>query len=237
MWRRLVARNDLTVGQNDGRCAIHADRLAEGELFGNRVIALGGLDFLAVDHFVHGRFLVFRAPHRLQLLVTRRAQALARERDVTHFDAALVQLRHFGVQLVAVRAGGVGEYGDVRLGFANGRVDNGFGNRDGVDQLGDALALGLLGQVDRLAVLEIEQVALNHVLAVGAGVQHTAALELDFVQAWQRAGGDGLYRHFELEVFQAFTNGFVGRVIGDGKGADQRNGCGGENLGQTHENS
>ena len=43
--------------------------------------------------------------------------------------------------------------------------------------------------------------------------------------------------NLELEVFQAFTNGFVGRVIGDGKGADQRNGCGGENLGQTHENS
>ncbi|MCY1417773.1 hypothetical protein D9M71_333140 [compost metagenome] len=173
----------------------------------------------------------------MQLLITRRAQALARECDITHFDAALVQLRHFGVEFVAVRAGGIGEYGDVRLGFANGRVHHGFCNRNIVDQLGDAQALGLLGQVDRLAVLEIEQVALNHVLAVGAGVQHTAALELDFVQAGHRAGGDSLYRHFELEVFQAFTNGFVGRVIGDGKGADQRNGCGGENLGQTHENS
>ena len=57
------------------------------------------------------------------------------------------------------------------------------------------------------------------------------------LHARQRAGGDTFYRNFELEVFQAFTNRFIGRVIGDGKGADQRNGCGGENLGQTHENS
>ncbi|MNT67304.1 hypothetical protein D3C72_2054340 [compost metagenome] len=141
------------------------------------------------------------------------------------------------MQLVAVRAGGVGEHGDVRLGFANGRVHHGFGNRNLVDQFGDAQAFSLLGQVDRFAVLELEHVALNDILAVGAGVENAAALEFDFVQARQRTGGDGLYRHFELEVFQAFTNGFVGRVIGDGKGADQRNGCGGENLGQTHENS
>ncbi|MNY33208.1 hypothetical protein D3C86_1674740 [compost metagenome] len=173
----------------------------------------------------------------MQLFVTRRAQALARERDVTHFDAALVQLRHFGVQLVAVRAGGVGEHGDVRFGFAHSWVDHGFGHRYGIDQFGDAQAFGLLGQVDRFAVLELEQVTLNDVLAIGAGVEHAAALELDFVHTRQRAGADAFYRNLEFEFFQALTNGFVGRVIGDGKGADQRNGCGGENLGQTHENS
>ncbi|MNP27552.1 hypothetical protein D3C76_1204700 [compost metagenome] len=138
---------------------------------------------------------------------------------------------------MAVRAGGVGEHGDVRLGFANGRVHHGFRDRDGVDQFGNAQAFGLLGQVDRLAVLELEHVALDHVLAVGAGVEHAAALQLDFIQTRQGTGGDAFYRYFQLEVFQAFTNGFIGRVIGDSKGADQRDGGGGENLGQTHENS
>jgi hypothetical protein len=141
------------------------------------------------------------------------------------------------VQLVAVRAGGIGKHGDVRFGFADRRVDHGFRDWNGVDQFGHAQAFGLLGQVDRFAVLELEHVALHHVLAVGAGVEHAAALQLDFVQARQRTGGDAFYRHLELEVFQAFTNGFVGRIIGDGKGTDQRNGGGGENLGQTHENS
>jgi len=32
LWRWLVARNDLTVGQYDGRRAVHANRLAEGKL-------------------------------------------------------------------------------------------------------------------------------------------------------------------------------------------------------------
>ncbi len=171
------------------------------------------------------------------MLITRRAQPLTRERYVTHFDSALVQLRDFGVQLVAVGASGVGEHGDVRFCFADGRVHHGFSDRDFIDQFGNTQAFGLFGQVDGLAVLELEHVALNDILPVSTGIQHAAALEFDFIQTRQRTGGDGFYRYFELEVFQTFTNGFVGRVIGDGKGADQRNGCGGENLGQTHENS
>ena len=79
------------------------------------------------------------------------------------------------------------------------------------------------GQVDRLAVLELKQIALNDVLAVGAGVQHAAALELDFIHAWQRAGVDAFYRNLEFELFEALTNCFVGRVIGDGKGTDPLN--------------
>ncbi|MNZ64185.1 hypothetical protein D3C78_823520 [compost metagenome] len=141
------------------------------------------------------------------------------------------------MQFVAVRARRIGEHGDVRLGFTNGRVNHGFSNRNAIDQLGDTQAFGFLGQVDRLAVLELEQVALNNVLTISAGVQDTAALEFDFVETGQRAGGDGFDRRVERKAFQAFTNGFVGRIIGDGKGADQRNDCGGEYLGQTHDNS
>ena len=141
------------------------------------------------------------------------------------------------MQFVAIRAGGIGKDGDVRLGFADGRVNHGFSDRNTVDQLGDAQALGFFGEVDRLAILELEQVALDDVLAVGAGVQDATALEFDFVQAGQRAGADGFDRRVELEGFEALADGFVSRIIGDGESAEQRNGCSGENLGQTHGNS
>jgi hypothetical protein len=41
----------------------------------------------------------------------------------------------------------------------------------------------------------------------------------------------------ELQVGQALANSLLGSVIGDGKGGNQRNGCGGNNLGQAHGNS
>ena len=173
----------------------------------------------------------------MQLFVTRRAQALARERDVAHFDPHFVQRRHFGVQLVAVRAGGIGEHRDMSLGLADGWVNHGFSHWNTVDQLGHAQAFGFLGQVDRLAVFQLEQVALDDVLAIGTGVQHTAAFELDLIQPGHRAGTDAFNRRIELQVGQALANSLLGSVIGDNKGGNQRNGCGGNNLGQAHGNS
>lgn len=92
----------------------------------------------------------------------------------------------------------------------------------------------VFGEVDRLAVLDLEQVALHHELAVSAGVQHAAALQLDFIQAVERAAGHAFHGHFQLEVLQRFTDGLLGTGVaigcrGNGKGTGQRQRGGGEN--------
>lgn len=105
-WRPAVpagSRNDLAAFEDDSRRAVDADRLAQLELLADRVGALGGLDLFTFDHLVHRPAAVTGAPHRLQLLITRRAEPLAREGDIAHFDTATVQLGHFGVQFVAIR--------------------------------------------------------------------------------------------------------------------------------------
>ncbi|MNN62229.1 hypothetical protein D3C81_1775140 [compost metagenome] len=104
------------------------------------------------------------------------------------------------------------------------------------------MAFGFFGEVDRLAVLDLEQVALHHELAVSAGVQHAAALQLDFIQAVERAAGHAFDGHFQLEVLQRLTDGLLGSGIavgcrGNGKGTGQRQRGGGEKLGHAHGNS
>ncbi|MNP19618.1 hypothetical protein D3C76_1121550 [compost metagenome] len=187
-----------------------------------------------MEHVVDRRLAVLGAPDRLQLLVARRARPLAREGQVAHFDAALVQLRDFGVQLLAVRAGGVGEHGDVRPGFALGREHHHLLGRDGVDGPGDRGAFRLLGEVDRLAVLHLVDVALHDELAVGAGIEDAAALQLDLVDALQRAGGDRLDGQVGLQGMQGTADRLV-RLGGQCEGAGEAEGRGSQKSVQTHE--
>ncbi|MNC64606.1 hypothetical protein D3C75_1148240 [compost metagenome] len=72
-------------------------------------------------------------------------------------------------------------------------------------------------------------------MAVGTGVQHAAALEFDFVQAVERAGGHAVDRHFEFEFFEGLADGLFG-VVGHGKATDQGEGSG-KNSNHAHENS
>ncbi|MCY1447869.1 hypothetical protein D9M71_645090 [compost metagenome] len=139
------------------------------------------------------------------------------------------------MQFMAVRAGRVSEYGDMRFGLTHRRVDDHFRAWNTVDGLGNGLAFGLLGQVDRLAILNLEQVALHDELAVGTGIQHAPTLELDLVQAVERAGRHAVDRHFELKLFEGLADGLLG-IVGHGKAADQGKGSG-ENSGHAHENS
>ena len=88
------------------------------------------------------------------------------------------------MQLVAVRAGGVGKHGDMGFGFAHRRVDDHFAGGNGVNGFGDAFAFGFLGEVDRLAAVHVEQVPLHDIFAIGAGVDHPPALHTHFVQAF-----------------------------------------------------
>ncbi|MNZ47793.1 hypothetical protein D3C78_655190 [compost metagenome] len=161
------------------------------------------------------------------------AGALAREGDVTHLDAAAVQLGDFAVQLLAVAAVGVGEHGDMRLGRLLGREHHHLAGGDGVDLLGDGAALGLLGEVHRLAVLDLVEIALHQVLAVGAGVEHAAALELDLIDAGHRAFADGFDGQAELQGVEGLADGLV-RVVGEADGAGQAEGQAGDEAGHAH---
>ncbi|MOA50296.1 hypothetical protein D3C78_1732950 [compost metagenome] len=75
----------------------------------------------------------------------------------------------------------------MRFGFALGRINHHLGRWNSIDALGDGLTLGFFCQVDRLAVLDLIQIALHDELAIGAGIQYATALKLDFVQAVQWA--------------------------------------------------
>ena len=89
---------------------------------------------------------------------------------------------------------------------------------------GPAAAVGApLGEPVAMA-----RTALHQELAIGAGVEHTPALELDFIQAIDRAGSDAVHRHFGLQRLQGLANRLLG-VAGrsSGKGAGQRQGGGG----------
>ncbi|MNF89582.1 hypothetical protein D3C84_721120 [compost metagenome] len=161
------------------------------------------------------------------------ADALAREGDIAHFDAAAVQLRHFAVQLLAVAAVGVGEHGDMGLGRLLGREHDHLAGGDRVDLLGDRPALGLLGEVHRLAVLDLVEIALHQVLAVRAGVQHAAALELDLVDTGHRAFADGLDGQAELQGVEGLADGLI-RVVGEAEGAGQAKGQAGDETSHAH---
>jgi hypothetical protein len=119
------------------------------------------------------------------------------------------------------------------FGFANGRVDDHFAGGNGVDGFGDAFAFSFFGEVDRLAAVDVEQVALHHVLAVGAGVEHATALHAHFVQAAERAGGDAFDGHIHLQVFQGLADRLVG-FIGPGNAAAQGDKGSSNNSGGAH---
>src|SRR5690606_38194157 len=93
--RRLIARNDLAVGKDDRRRALHTDHLAQLILLGDRAVTGSSRHFLASFGLVHGRLLVLGAPDAGQRSATVTRKPLTRERHIAHFDAQAIELRHF----------------------------------------------------------------------------------------------------------------------------------------------
>src|SRR5690606_28128024 len=90
--RRLIARNDLAVGEDDRRSSLHTDHLAQLILLGNRAVTGGNWHLFTRLGLVHGRLLVLGAPNTGQRSATVARQPLTRERHIAHFDAQAIEL-------------------------------------------------------------------------------------------------------------------------------------------------
>ncbi|MCY1541526.1 hypothetical protein D9M68_772230 [compost metagenome] len=77
------------------------------------------------------------------------------------------------------------------------------------------------------------EVALHQVLAIGAGVEHAAALELNLIDAGHRALGDGLDGQAELQGVEGLADGLV-RIVGEADGAGEAEGQAGDKTGHAH---
>ncbi|MCY1543447.1 hypothetical protein D9M68_792670 [compost metagenome] len=136
------------------------------------------------------------------------------------------------MQFLAVTAIGVGEHGNVGLGLF-GREDHHFLGRNAVDLLGNLFGFMLFGQVDRLAVLDLEQIALQEELAVVTGIQLAAALELNLIQTGHLTLGNRFDGQVWLDRLQALADHLIG-VGGQAQAAGQAEGHGCENAGHAH---
>ncbi len=145
------------------------------------------------------------------------AQAHARERQVFHRDALLVELADLAMQLTAVTALHIGEDGDGVLRVGR-REHDAVGLGHGVQ------LLAAVGQQARaggeLLVLDVERLRLDQVTTVVADVQHLPADD-HFAKAGERRSADVI--GFEIRV-QRLERRAHALVHGAGAGGGGRSG-------------
>ncbi|MNJ61493.1 hypothetical protein D3C77_572850 [compost metagenome] len=164
-------------------------------------------------------------------LVGRRVDALAREGQVAHFNAQAVELLHFTVQFLAITAIGVGKHRDMGLRLL-GCEHHHLVARQGIDLRGDGRRFSLLGQVPNRALLDLVQIALQQEFATLAGIQHPPALELNLIDALERAFGNGFDGQVRLQGGQRLTDGLIGITSHGQRSGNQ--GQGGKKRGNAH---
>ncbi len=137
------------------------------------------------------------------------------------------------MQLLAVTAIGVGKYSD--MGFRAFRRENHhLAGWNSANRFRNGSALCLLGQVGRLAVLELIHIALNQELTVRARVELTPTLQLNLINTVHGAFGNRLDGHIGLECVERLTDCLFS-VSGQDNGAGEAQGNGSKTTIHAHE--
>src|SRR5690606_13428649 len=195
---RLVTRDQLAVSHHDGRRTVDTNQLPQLVLPGHRIVAAGRRQITPRLGPVHRLLAILGTPHADQCVVAMAAGALARKGHIAHLDPAAVELRDLAMQFPAIAAVRISEHGDMRFGRLLGREHHHLAEGNGIDFPGHTLALGLAGQVDRIAILELVQIALHQELAITTGIEQTATFQMYLIQIAHRAFGNGLDGHVGL---------------------------------------
>ena len=217
VWHGAVSALAAAVREDEGRCAVEAELFAQRSGFGNGIVAIGfAARELAFAHPVGpGLGRVGLAPQNFGFTRGIGVQARNRhhevvDRDVGHFFKLVFQA-------FAVWAVGVGEDGDFQLAvaayFFNRFVQRQGGEVDFV-QIGGAF----VGQA--FARVDVDEVADEHIVAFGIGVNDLFAADDDFINALNRgfADADDFQALGFVNFFEAGFQGFADFALYGGGG-------------------